>query len=118
MITIWLLSNVAAVVRRTAVLAVASLLIVGLSSATLPPPWHGVPAALAEAGGNGKGNNGNGKGNGGPTGEHPANGNGSAAKSEKEKDKQKKRMRTTTMKARRPPIKPGLPRPGTRPGRR
>jgi hypothetical protein len=91
MITVRLLSNVVAVVRRTTVLAGMSLLIVSLSSATLPPPWHGAPSALAKAGGNGKGNNGNGKGNGGPTGEHPDSGNGSAAKSEKEKDKQKEK---------------------------
>jgi hypothetical protein len=89
MITGRRLSNVAAVMRRTTALAGVALLVVGLSSATLPPPWHGVPAALAEAGGNGKGNNGNGKGNGGPTGVHSDNGNGSAAKSGKEKDKQK-----------------------------
>ena len=43
-------------------LAGVSLLIISLLSATLPPGWHGVPSALAKAGGNGKGNNGNGKG--------------------------------------------------------
>ena len=39
----WLPSNAAALVRRTMMLAGMSLLIVSLSSATLPPAWHGVP---------------------------------------------------------------------------
>lgn len=39
-------------------LAGVSLLIISLLSATLPPGWHGVPSALAKAGGNGKGNGG------------------------------------------------------------
>src|SRR4029450_3678408 len=85
-------------IRRTAALIGATLLIISLASAMVPSTWPGVPSALADPGGSGKGNgkggengnNGNGNGNGN---NGNANGNGgandSAAQSGKDKQKDK-----------------------------
>jgi hypothetical protein len=92
--------------RRTAALFGAILLIISLASALAPSTWPGVPAALADPGGNGKGNdghgngqgnngNGNGQGNNGNGNGQGNNGNGnggandSAAQSGKGKQKDK-----------------------------
>ena len=75
--TVQALSTIAAWIPRTAVLAGAALLIVGLSSIGLPPAWRLPSAALADPGGNGNGKgNGGSKGNGGHSGEHQDNGKG------------------------------------------
>jgi hypothetical protein len=85
-------------IRRTAALVGATLLIISLASAMVSSTWPGVPSALADPGGNGKGNNGNGNGNGGANGNgkgNNGNGNGnggandSAAQSGKDKQKDK-----------------------------
>ena len=70
-------STVAARIRRTVALAGASLLIVGLLSAALPPAWLLPTLALADPGGNGSGNGkGASNGNGGKSGEHGNKGKG------------------------------------------
>src|SRR5262249_32614633 len=58
------------VFQRTLAVAGATAFMLVISSAPLPPPWHNLPSALADPGGNGRGNNGNGNGNGGATGDH------------------------------------------------
>jgi hypothetical protein len=75
-------------IRRTAALVGATLLIISLASAMVSSTWPGVPSALADPGGNGKGNNGNGKGNNG-NGNGNGGANDSAAQSGKDKQKDK-----------------------------
>jgi hypothetical protein len=73
--TVRAILTIATRIRRTVALAGAALLIVGLSSAGLPPVWQLPSLALADPGGNGNGKgNGGSKGNGGNSGEHQDNG--------------------------------------------
>jgi len=68
------ISVVAAVIRRTTAVIGATLMIVGLLAATLPPAWRLLPSALADPG-NGNGNGGEGNGNrSGNDGDHENNG--------------------------------------------
>lgn len=80
------ISAVAAVIRRTTAVIGATLLIVGLLSATLPPAWRLLPSALADPG-NGNGNGGEGDGNGsGNDGNHKNKGKRSGGNSGTDSD--------------------------------